>query len=128
MSAEGRGLGGTSLEKGPRARYDAAVAMRILLVCSAGMSTSLLVAAMQKAAAERGLTAEILPLSASELPEQLPSASAVLVAPQMRHRFPQLSAAAQEAGVPIDLIPPQVYGLVNGPAALDLALQLAERA
>jgi PTS system cellobiose-specific IIB component len=102
--------------------------MRILLVCSAGMSTSLLVAAMQKAAAERGLAADILPLSASELPEQLPSASAVLVAPQMRHRFPQLSAAAQEAGVPIDLIPPQVYGLVNGPAALDLALQLAERA
>ena len=38
----------------------------IMLVCSAGMSTSLLVTKMEKAAEARGLDAEIFAVSASE--------------------------------------------------------------
>lgn len=38
----------------------------IMLVCSAGMSTSLLVTKMQNAAKEKGLDAEIFAVSASE--------------------------------------------------------------
>jgi PTS system cellobiose-specific IIB component len=38
----------------------------IMLVCSAGMSTSLLVTKMEKAAADKGMDAEIFAVSASE--------------------------------------------------------------
>ncbi|MDU6233263.1 MAG: hypothetical protein E6615_06500 [Enterococcus faecalis] len=38
----------------------------IMLVCSAGMSTSLLVTKMQKAAEDRGMEADIFAVSASE--------------------------------------------------------------
>ena len=42
----------------------------IMLVCSAGMSTSLLVTKMQKAAEAKGLEADIFAVSASEAVEK----------------------------------------------------------
>lgn len=45
----------------------------IMLVCSAGMSTSLLVTKMQKAAEEKGIEADIFAVSASDADNQLES-------------------------------------------------------
>jgi len=100
-------------------------AVKVLLVCSAGMSTSLLAQAMQAAAAAQGRALEVVSASASELPEALEGVAAALVAPQVRHRFSHLVALCQEAGVGAALIEPQVYGRVDGPAALAQALALA---
>ncbi|WP_373852595.1 PTS sugar transporter subunit IIB, partial [Tetragenococcus halophilus] len=47
----------------------------IMLVCSAGMSTSLLVTKMQKAADDKGLDAEIFACSSSEADQKLESNS-----------------------------------------------------
>jgi len=96
--------------------------MKILLVCSAGMSTSLLVEAMERAAREQGIEAEIGSAGAEQLSDLLPATDAVLVAPQMRHRFRQLAEAAAAAGVPIALLDQRAYGLVDGAAALAQAL------
>jgi PTS system cellobiose-specific IIB component len=96
--------------------------MKIILVCSAGMSTSLLVEAMRRAAAEQGREADIGSASAEQLPDLLP-ADVVLVAPQIRHRFAQISQAAAAAGVPAVLLDQRAYGLVDGAAALAQALE-----
>ena len=45
----------------------------IMLVCSAGMSTSLLVTKMQKAAEAKGMDADIFAVSASEADQHLES-------------------------------------------------------
>ncbi len=45
----------------------------IMLVCSAGMSTSLLVTKMQKAAEAKGMEADIFAVSASDADNQLES-------------------------------------------------------
>ena len=45
----------------------------IMLVCSAGMSTSLLVTKMQKAAEEQGIDTDIFAVSASDADNQLAS-------------------------------------------------------
>lgn len=45
----------------------------IMLVCSAGMSTSLLVTKMQKAAEEQGIDTDIFAVSASDADNQLVS-------------------------------------------------------
>lgn len=100
--------------------------MKVLLVCSAGMSTSLLAAAMTAAAEAAGTPLEVAAAGVSELPEALVGVSAVLVGPQVRHRFGQIEAACREAGVPAGVIDGRVYGLVDGPAALAQAVALAE--
>lgn len=112
--------------------------LKVLVVCAAGMSTSLLVEAMKRAAAEQRVEAEISAVSASELSARLGTnpgggsktaevVLAVLVAPQMRHRFAQLSEMAGKAGAAAGLIEARVYGTMDGQAALRQALEAARR-
>lgn len=58
----------------------------IMLVCSAGMSTSLLVSKMQKAAEAQGVDAEIFAVSASEADANLQKkdVNVLLLGPQVR--------------------------------------------
>ena len=58
----------------------------IMLVCSAGMSTSLLVSKMQKSAESKGLKAEIFANSANEADKTLRSkeVDVLLLGPQVR--------------------------------------------
>lgn len=58
----------------------------IMLVCSAGMSTSLLVTKMQKAAEAKGMDADIFAVSASEADQHLESkpVDVLLLGPQVR--------------------------------------------
>lgn len=58
----------------------------IMLICSAGMSTSLLVTKMQKAAAEKSLELDIFAVAASDADNQLASKTidVVLLGPQVR--------------------------------------------
>ena len=62
------------------------MAKTIMLVCSAGMSTSLLVTKMQKAAEDRGMEADIFAVSASEADTNLENkeVNVLLLGPQVR--------------------------------------------
>jgi len=102
--------------------------MRILLVCAAGMSTGLLVGAMQKAALDAADAVEVQAVSTEALEDALPGSDVILVGPQVRHRFERLSEQATRLGKPIGLIPPRIYGTMDGPAALKLAHELYEQA
>ncbi|MCB2576015.1 PTS sugar transporter subunit IIB, partial [Listeria monocytogenes] len=56
----------------------------IMLVCSAGMSTSLLVTKMEKAAAEKGLEAKIFAVAEAEAANHLDEIDVFLLGPQVR--------------------------------------------
>ncbi len=95
--------------------------MKILLVCSAGMSTSLLVTKMKKAAEEKGIDVEIFALSAGEGKKILKDVDLVLLGPQVRfvkNEFVKL------ATVPVDVIDMLSYGRMEGDKVLDHALTL----
>ncbi len=95
--------------------------MKILLVCSAGMSTSLLVTKMEKAAKEKGIDVEIFALSAGEGKKILKDVDLVLLGPQvrfMKNEFVKL------ATVPVDVIDMLSYGRMEGEKVLDSALAL----
>ncbi len=95
--------------------------MKILLVCSAGMSTSLLVKKMEKAAKEKGIDVEIFALSAGEGKKILKDVDLVLLGPQvrfMKNEFVKL------ATVPVDVIDMLSYGRMEGEKVLDSALVL----
>lgn len=96
--------------------------VNILLCCSAGMSTSLLVTKMQKVAEKRGLEATIWAVSADEAGQHVDNADVVLLGPQIK--FLRGDIESLTGGKPLEVIPMRDYGMLNGEAVLDLALGL----
>lgn len=98
----------------------------IMLVCSAGMSTSLLVTKMQKAAEERGLEAEIFAVSASEADNSLENkdVNVLLLGPQVRFMKTDFEKRLAPKGIPLDIINMSDYGMMNGEKVLDQALKI----
>ncbi len=97
--------------------------MKIMLVCSAGMSTSMLVTKMDKAAVERSIKAEIFAMAEAEA-KSVKGVDVVLLGPQVRFLLPQLKAIFEPQGVPIEVIDSINYGTMNGSAVLDQAIKL----
>src|SRR5690625_6696977 len=93
----------------------------IMLVCAAGMSTSLLVSKMQKAAEAKGLDADIFANSANEADGSLESkdVDVLLLGPQVRFMKSQFEKKVEDKGIPVDVINMQDYGMVNGEKVLD---------
>ncbi|WP_433744331.1 PTS sugar transporter subunit IIB [Falsibacillus pallidus] len=93
--------------------------MKVLFVCSGGMSSSIVVNALKKEAEKEGLDMEVHAIGTGEVSEEMGNGWDVcMVAPQIRHRFDSVKKAAEEAGVPCDAIPPQAYTPLGGPALL----------
>ncbi|MGE8203730.1 PTS sugar transporter subunit IIB [Heyndrickxia sp. NPDC080065] len=98
---------------------------KLLLVCAAGMSTSLLVNKMKDAAKEKGMELEILALPVSECESVANEVDVVLLGPQVRYQKPQVDTII--AGrVPVEVIDMRDYGTMNGKAVLEKALSLIE--
>ena len=95
----------------------------ILLVCAAGMSTSLLVNKMKAAAKDRGLEIEINALPVSECSSVIDKVDIVLLGPQVRFQKPQVDALVG-GRVPVEVIDMRLYGTMNGKAVLERALEL----
>lgn len=95
----------------------------ILLVCAAGMSTSLLVNKMKAAAKDRGLEIEINALPVSECSAVIDKVDIVLLGPQVRFQKPQVDALVK-GRVPVEVIDMRLYGTMNGSAVLDRTLEL----
>ncbi|HCM89429.1 MULTISPECIES: PTS sugar transporter subunit IIB [Vagococcus] len=98
----------------------------IMLVCSAGMSTSLLVTKMEKAAEERGLEADIFAVSASEADGHLEKqeVDVMLLGPQVRFMKAQFEEKLAGKNIPLEVINMSDYGMMNGENVLDAALKL----
>ncbi len=90
----------------------------ILLVCAAGMSTSLLVNKMKSAAKDRGLEIEINALPVSECSSVIDKVDIVLLGPQVRFQKPQVDALVN-GRIPVDVIDMRLYGTMNGKAILE---------
>ena len=94
---------------------------KILLVCAAGMSTSLLVNKMKEAAVKRGIEIEIDALPVSECSSVIDSVDIVLLGPQVRFQKPQVDALV--AGrIPVEVIDMRQYGRMDGESILESAL------
>lgn len=100
----------------------------IMLVCAAGMSTSLLVSKMQKSAEEQGIDADIFANSANEADGVLENkdVDVLLLGPQVRFMKNQFKEKVEDKGIPVDVINMQDYGMVNGEKVLQAALDLIE--
>lgn len=99
--------------------------VRILLVCAAGMSTSLLVKKMKEAAQKRGVEAEIWAVSASDAKTESERADVLLLGPQVRYLEREMSALM--GSKPTEVIDMRLYGRMDGEGVLDRALSLISK-
>ncbi len=101
----------------------------ILLVCSAGMSTSLLVTKMEAAAKDAGVECKIFALPFSDAPRVLEEVDCILLGPQVRFQKAQIEKLVADAGLdlPIDVINMKDYGMMNGKAVYEFALNLMKK-
>lgn len=95
----------------------------IMLVCSAGMSTSLLVSKMQKAAEADGVEADIFATASTDADNKLAEKhpDILMLGPQVRFMLDGFKQKA--AGIPVEVIDMQDYGMMNGEKVLKEALR-----
>ena len=101
---------------------------KIMLVCSAGMSTSLLVTKMEQAAEKAGDEVEIFALPMSDGINRLSTVDCVLLGQQVRFNLGKIKeeAAKVNPGLPVDVIDMKDYGMMNGEKVYNYAKKLMD--
>ena len=89
---------------------------KIVLLCSAGMSTNLLVTKMRASAKEQNYDVEIDAYSVSEASREAADADLVLLGPQVRFNLSAIQK--QLPGKPVDVIDMRSYGMMDGEAVI----------
>lgn len=95
---------------------------KILLLCAAGMSTSLLVTKMKNSAKEKGIEVEIEACPVENFLEKLPIYDIFLLGPQVRFKQDELSKIAKNYNKRVEVINMADYGTMNGKKVLETAL------
>lgn len=95
---------------------------KILLVCAAGMSTSLLVTKMEAAAKAKGLDVEISASAGGDLSKEVEDIDILLLGPQISFKKDEYQKKYGDK-IPIEVIDPVNYGMMNGEKVLDQALK-----
>lgn len=98
--------------------------MKILLCCSAGMSTSLLVSNMKEAAEKKGINAEIWATSLPKVKDEIEKSDILLLGPQVKYEFEDLKVLTDRSGKKIALINMVDYGRMNGEKVLDETIKI----
>jgi PTS system cellobiose-specific IIB component len=95
---------------------------KILLLCAAGMSTSLLVTKMKKSAKEQGIEVQIEACPVESFLENLSIYDIFLLGPQVRFKQDELNEIAKDHNKKVEVINMVDYGTMNGKKVLENAL------
>ncbi|WP_246582632.1 PTS sugar transporter subunit IIB [Clostridium mobile] len=100
--------------------------INVLLVCSGGMSSSIVVKSIKNEADKQGIPMNVKAVGTGEFEDELKGGewTIALVAPQVRHRYAGFEAVAKEVNIPIALITPQGYGPLGGPKVIQQIKEL----
>lgn len=101
--------------------------MNILLACSAGMSTSILVSKMKASAEQQGKKCKIWAISFSEIINNMKEADVILLGPQIKYKLDAVREEVKECNIPVDVIPMLDYGMCNGVNVLKFAEELIQK-
>ncbi|CAM3137272.1 PTS sugar transporter subunit IIB [Leuconostoc rapi] len=96
---------------------------RIMLVCAAGMSTSLLVASMKKSAVNQGKDYDIFAIAISDLAVKLKDMQPdiVLLGPQVSYLKDEIKNQTDIYGIPMAVMDMMDYGTMKGANILKTA-------
>ena len=97
--------------------------MRILLACAGGMSTSLLMNKMNDEAKRRNIAISVRAVPESTIEKELGNFDVLLLGPQVRYVLKKAQEICKDHA-PVDIIDMRLYGTMNGPAVLDIAIKM----
>ena len=85
--------------------------MKVLLVCSGGMSSAIVVKAVKQEADKQSFPLEIKAVGTGEFEEEVREGNynLVIVAPQVKHRMKNFEEQAKPFNVPVEMIVPMGY-------------------
>lgn len=98
----------------------------IMLVCSAGMSTSLLVK-MTEAIEKQQVDATVIAVAEADFDKYKGNVDVVLLAPQVRFLEKNLKRVLDPLGIPVAIINGIDYGTMDGEKVLNDALAMIEK-
>lgn len=99
--------------------------IRVIFLCAAGMSSSLIKAKVEEAAVSRGIAVEMDAIPSMMLNDaDYPNADVVLLGPQVRGQLQAVGRLVEPYKLPIEAIGFREYGMVDGAAILDQILRL----
>ena len=84
--------------------------MKVLLVCAAGMSTSILMKKMEKYAKEKGFDLTIKAVGIESYQEEVKNYDVLLLGPQILYRLNEIKS---QSCIPTNVINPRDYGIGN---------------
>jgi len=93
--------------------------MKILLACSAGMSTSLLEKSISDYAKSIGENVEVVAKPSNEAREIIKNYDICLLGPQVKYMEGQFKQVA--GNIPVVVIPPHIYAMAKGDECYKLA-------
>ncbi|MBF2345794.1 PTS sugar transporter subunit IIB [Listeria seeligeri] len=96
---------------------------KIMLMCNAGMSTSVLVRKMERVAEERELEITIWAISETDFEKNWRQADVILLGPQVSYMKDKVTDVVNGT-IPVTVIDVIDYGRMNGEKVLDVALNL----
>ncbi|CCF13853.1 lichenan-specific phosphotransferase enzyme IIB component [Brevibacillus laterosporus GI-9] len=79
---------------------------------------------MEEAAKEQGIEATIWAISADDMRDNWDKAEVVLLGPQIRYKLAEFKKEGEARNIPVDVINPVDYGMVNGQKVLEAALHM----
>ena len=99
---------------------------KIVLVCTAGVTTGLLVNNMKEAAAQQGLEYDIQSVPAVLLEEivQTNQIDALLVGPYSNNELDRIHAYLEAKAIHYKMIPVEMYETLDGEQVIELAQQI----
>jgi len=95
--------------------------MKVLLVCSGGMSSAIVVKAVKKEAELQSFSLDIKAVGTGEFEDELREGNynLVIVAPQVKHRLKNFIAQAEAFNVLVEMIVPMGYTPLGASKVLD---------
>lgn len=96
--------------------------MKLVLICYAGMSTSMVLSRMKSHAETKGLDVDLVAISLSELEEHMDGAAAILLGPQIRYAVEDVRRKAENQ-IPVLAIDTRDYGMMRGDRILESTLK-----
>lgn len=97
---------------------------RITLICGLGMSTSMLLAKMEKAAKDEQIEVEIRAISEAKFEEYEKDTDILLLGPQVGYLEEKFKVKYKKTGIKIAVIDSVDYGMMNGKKVLEFALNM----
>lgn len=97
--------------------------MKILLVCYAGMSTSMMAQRLEEEGEKRGLQVEVAAMPLSEIEDHLEGVDVILLGPQVRFASDDVHKLVGDS-IPVEVLEPQDFGLMRADVVMDKVVKL----